>query len=276
VAGAGLATTLSIGLSVCIVAVQFLRGASVVPMTLNLSRARWRIVNEIAHIGFPHFLSMASLSISFMVFNKIVSTIGEAAMNAWMLAGRMDQIVLMPSFCIAGATITIVAQNYGRRNLERIRTVYRRNVALGMSVVAVVALAYALGAPAFFHAFTEVEEVITLASMQVRILAATFVCISAAIISASMFQATRRPILALVVSLTRMGLISIPAALICAFPLRLGFTGVVIGLAIGNVAVLPVALFWASRHLGRLTFRSVEEEKSSRPAIAPVPGLDVT
>jgi len=40
----------------------------------------------------------------------------QDTMNAFTLAGRMDQAVLIPSFAVGGATSIMVSQNFGRQN----------------------------------------------------------------------------------------------------------------------------------------------------------------
>jgi multidrug efflux pump len=252
VAGAGLATTLSIVAAAAIMVATFVREKSSFPFSVNIFRSRWSIVVEIIRIGFPNFLSMASLAISFIVFNKIVGTIGQTAMNAWTLVGRMDQIVLIPSFAVAGATVTMVAQNFGRGNLERVGRIYIRSTALAMMLVAGSALIYAVSAPCFFKLFSTVNDVVSLAALQVRVLSFTFIALSVVIVSTSAFQALARPVPALVLAVMRMGVVSIPLALVLVFALRLNIWGVYIGLGAGNLLAMPVAFFWVRRHIRRL------------------------
>ncbi len=255
VAGAGTATTVAVATSALYVMWAFARGRSAVPLDLRFWRARPTLVREIVRIGFPHFLSMASLSVSFMAFNKLVSTIGEDAMNAWTLVGRTDQAVLIPSFAVAGATSIMVSQNYGRQQLDRVRAIYAHNLRLAVAVVATSALGYMLLAPHLFAAFSRLDVVVEAAARQVRWLALTFIGVSVAIISSSTFQATGRPLPALGLSVVRMGVVALPLALL--FYLNgMGMTGVYCALGVGNLLALPVALFWTHRHLARLRFRA--------------------
>ncbi|HEX7510136.1 MAG TPA: MATE family efflux transporter, partial [Chitinivibrionales bacterium] len=144
VAGAGIATTLSIAIATVYALFMFKKSDAHLPLTFDLTKSKGIFIREIARIGFPNFLSMAAMSISFMILNKIVSSIGQTEMNGWTLVGRMDQIVLIPSFALSGATITMLSQNYGRGNLSRVMQAYRVNILLGIVVVASVALMYSL------------------------------------------------------------------------------------------------------------------------------------
>jgi Na+-driven multidrug efflux pump len=240
------------------------RGGSHLTLTIDLSKNRGVYIREILRIGFPNLISMAAMSISFMVLNKLVSGIGQTEMNGWTMVGRMDQIVLIPSFAISGATIAMISQNFGRGNTARVRTIYRTNIILGIGVVALVAGVYIAASPLLFPFFSNVKEVVAAAIGQVRLVAITFTGVSAAIISTAAFQATGKPLPALVISLVRMGLISIPLALAFVFVFHLGFVGVLLSLAIGNLATLPISFAWTWHHMIRLGPSAVAAKE--RPA----------
>ena len=94
VAGAALATTISITFAaVYLVAVSSRNGLSVTP-PWSVLNARRRVIGEITRIGGSRTLSLLSLSFGFMCLNKLVSSISEVAMTAWTLCGRLDQLIL--------------------------------------------------------------------------------------------------------------------------------------------------------------------------------------
>jgi putative MATE family efflux protein len=253
VAGAGLATSVSILSAAGFMFISFLRHKSSFPLSFNIFKSRWSIAVEIIRIGFPNFLSMGALAISFMVFNKVVGAIDQTVMNAWTLVGRMDQIVLIPSFAVSGAALTMIAQNYGRKNFHRVGKIYRRTVLLGMLMVLAAAIVYSAAAPVFFKLFSDVREVVSLATIQVRALSFTFIGLSAAIVSASTFQALGKPVPALFLAIIRMGLISIPLALVLVFAFHMKIAGVFIALGTGNLCALPIAFFWVRSSIKKMS-----------------------
>ena len=265
VSGAGIATSLSILISALYILSAFLRGKSSVRLALNCFEAKSGIVLEILKTALPNFISMAALNISFIILNKIVSSISETHMNAWSLVARMDQVMLIPAFAIAGATITMISQNYGKNQMDRVFQIYKTNILFGISVVGCISFGYMLSAPFFFRLFSSLREVIDLAVHQVHFLAFTFTGICAAIVSTASFQATGRPAPALVITLVRMGLIAIPTSFLLTWTLHMGIQGVWTGLGLGNLLCLPLAILWTSRHLKNLEFRPVinsEEEEN--------------
>jgi putative MATE family efflux protein len=257
VAGAGLATSLAIGITAIYVIGIFVKNKSSIPIHWNPFKARRDLMLEIVNIGSLHSLGMFSMSITFMFLNNLVSSIGQDAMNSWALCGRTDQIILIPAFAISGATITMVGQNYGRSNLARVRSIYGWNVIFAIACVCVLAVVYNLAAHNLFAFFSDVEKVILGSVIQVRYLSFTFIGVSTAMISASTFQATGRPSPALIITIVRLGLLAVPAAFLLVHFFDLQMIGVFIGLGTGNLLGLPIAWAWTRRHLGGLSFKSV-------------------
>jgi putative MATE family efflux protein len=252
VAGAGMATSISITVAMVYALVMFNGKGSQLPLTFNFTKCKGIYLKEIVRIGFPNFISMAAMSLSFMALNKIVGGIGQTEMNGWTLVGRMDQIVLIPSFAISGATISMIAQNFGRGNIDRVKKIYHTNVRLGVAVVGAVACVYMLSSQFFFPFFSSVPAVVHAATRQVHLISLTFAGVSVAIISTAAFQATGKPLPALVISLSRIGLIAIPLAALFVFVFHLAMTGVFFALIIGNLSAMPIAYFWTRRHLRKL------------------------
>lgn len=255
VAGAGLATTLAVALTGIYVIGIFVKSKSSIPIKWNIFNARRTLMREITRIGSLHSLGMISMALTFMFLNNLVSSISQDAMNSWALCGRTDQLILIPAFAISGATITMVGQNYGRNNLSRVKAIYRWNILFAMALVILLAVVYNLLAHRLFEAFSTVSSVIESGVRQVRFLSFTFVGVSTMMISAATFQATGRPIPALVITIVRLGIIAIPLAYLLVHLFGMEMIGVFIGLGFANLAAMPLAWGWAHIHLSSLSFK---------------------
>jgi len=259
VAGAGMATTLAIALTAIYVIGIFVKNKSSIPIKWNILNARRDLMREIIRIGSLQSLGMISMALTFMFLNNLVSSISQDAMNSWALCGRTDQLILIPAFAISGATITMVGQNYGRNNLSRVMEIYRWNLLFAMALVVLLAVVYNIFANELFEAFSTVSGVIETGVRQVRFLSFTFVGVSTMMISAATFQATGRPVPALVITIVRLGLIAIPLSYLLVHVAGMEMIGVFIGLGIANIAAIPLSWGWAHAHLSTLSFkRSVE------------------
>jgi putative MATE family efflux protein len=252
VAGAGLATSLSIALAAVYVVVVFARGGSSVPLFPGLGNARLRMVLDIARVGFPQTLGMLALSLVALLLNKIVGSVGQAQMDSWSLVGRIDQMVSVPVLALAAATITMVGQNRGRGDLRRIRRINSVHILAGVAVMLVLAVLYSLFAPLIFRAFSTSAGVVNGSVTQVRLLSFTFAGSAAAAVAAATFIGAGKPLQALAMAALRAGLISVPLAWILA---GWGLTGVFAAVACGNLLALPLALIWSRISLRRIDVR---------------------
>jgi len=108
-----------------------------------------------------------------------------------------------------------------------------------------------------FSGFSSVGGVISGSVTQVRALSFTFIGVSTAMISASTFQATGKPLPALLITLIRMIVLAVPAAYLLVYVFGMKMPGVFISLGAGNVIALPLSWFWTRLHLKKLKVRTV-------------------
>jgi putative MATE family efflux protein len=257
VAGAGLATSLGIAVAAAYVIGIFMRQKSSIRIHWDLTKARVKLISEILRVGSVQSLQNLAMSVTFMFLNNIVSSIGQDAMNSWALCSRTDQIILIPAIAISGATISMVGQNYGRGNLARVQSIYKQNILLGLVMVLILAIAYIIAAEWIFSGFSSVEGVISGSVFQVRALSFTFVGVSTAMISGSTFQATGKPMPALIITLIRMIILVVPAAYLLVYIFDMKMPGVFISIAVGNAVVLPLSWVWTRLHLKNLKVRAI-------------------
>ena len=257
VAGAGLATSLSIAIAAIFMLISSIKSNTSTPIHFNIFLARLGLIKEMILIGFPQFLSMATVSIGIMILNNLVGNIGELYMNAWTIVGRLDQILLIPGMAVATSTVTMISQNFGRNNLDRVRLIYKYNVVLVIIMVAIAAIAYIVIVPVFFPIFSSLKEVVDAAVLQVRLTAITYIGIGITFASVSAFQSTGKAFPAVAMSIFRLGFITIPLAFLLVNVYDLQMMGVYLACILGNLCIAPFSFFWTSRHLKRVAFRAV-------------------
>lgn len=251
VVGAGLATTISIIFAFAFI-LNFIRsGRSRIPLDFRLSQFNKGVVKEIIYIGLPQFLMTISFYVIIMIFNRIITgKFEEYIMNAWTLTLRIDEILIIPIMAIGGATTVFVSQNYGGKNLERIKKALRVNATFVFLLCSAISVIYIVIAPIMFSKFTMIPEVVELATKQVYITAFTFGFLGITWVSSTFFQATGKPIPAVIVMYARVALtIGLGAILINR---GVGIYGVFTAVAIGNVIVLPLAYLWVTKHLNKI------------------------
>lgn len=252
VSGAALATGISYFIACMYSFYVFITRKSSVPVRFRLIKVKRSTLYEIIRIGVPESMSMLSLALIFIVLNNLVSSIGESAMNSWAICARLDTFVVIPAYAISAATLTMAGQNYGRKNMERVSSIYHFNMMAGIVCVFLFAVFYSAVAPVLFTFFSTVEEVVAGAVRQVRFISFSFVGVSAVVISAAVFQATGRPIPALSIRLMRLVLLIFPAAYILARVFNWGMTGIFAGIVFGNTLILFISWAWTGGYINYL------------------------
>ena len=264
VGGAALATTVSVLIAVLFLLLQFKRGRTRTKLSVNLLNADRGLLREIVRVGAPHSLGRIAEAVSYMLLNGLVSSIGEAAMNSWTLCIRTDQLVLVPVWAFSGANLTMVGQNYGKGHLKRVHRIYKTNALVAAGVLVLFAGLYFGAAPIIFKAFSSLPRVVNGSVQQVRYLAFTFVGIAVTVATVSTFQATGHPGKGLILTLLRLGLISVPLAFLLVPVTGWGMRAVFLAIGSTNLAVFFVSWFWGNRVLSRLEHRRISQARVRR------------
>lgn len=247
--GAGLATSISMAFTSAYVVVSFAKRKTEPPIRLQLSRANSGTVLEICKTGVPQVLSLISVSLSFIILNRFIGSIGQQEMNSWGLCNRLDQLVLIPVYAVSSANLVLIGQNYGKKNWKRIKSIYHSDIFYASVSLLVLALIYIASAPVFFRMLSDVDEVISGSILQVRIVTLSFLGIAAETISMSTFIALDRPMAAFSIITIRMFILTIPLAYISIYLLSMGIVGIFISLCIAHLASGCLAYFWVQRNL---------------------------
>lgn len=261
VRGAALATVIAQAIGLIYVITVFIRNKSSIKINWTIANIKARTMKDIASIGLPQSFGMIIMSMSFFIFNRIVIDIDELALTAFSLCGRFEQVMMMPAFAIAAAIVTIVGQNSGRGNFDRVRKTVHESWRIGLIAVGILTAVMVAAAPWIFKPFTAVEQVRWYAVMQYRVLGASYLCALIGITGRSFFQAIGYPLPALLLTLLRLILIALPAMLIMVYVFNLGMWGVWIGLASGAIISMFVSIFWVHRTIDKLESGRMEIHK---------------
>ncbi|MFW6182097.1 MAG: MATE family efflux transporter, partial [Spirochaetota bacterium] len=240
-------------------------------------RIQWRLRNvdlgvmgRIAAVGFPQAAGLITMSVSFMFFNLLVVSIDRLALTAFALCLRFDQVMIVPLMAIGSALITMIGQNYGRGNHRRVLHIWRTGTLVGMGTSALLGAVLFTFAPRIFPFFTDVEEVVGYAVLQLRIVVLSFIGAAVVVVGRSAFQAVGRPLPGLIVTALRLALIALPTAYLLVHVLGMGMYGVWLGMVAGNLLSAAAAFAWvrgrlrASARQGAASRRGLPREAVSR------------
>jgi Na+-driven multidrug efflux pump len=162
-----------------------------------------KIYKEIFRQAAPASANTITVAVGIFVITFFISKFGQAAVAAYGIATRIEQIVLIPIIGLTIATVTLAGQNFGAGIFSRVKKTYVTSLRYGLSAItAGVVLLFAF-APYFFKFFIRDEEIVRIGTEYVRI--AVFVYWSYIIlyISIATLQGLKRPTFAMFIGLFR-------------------------------------------------------------------------
>jgi len=264
--GSGLASSISTALALLYFVFLFAKKKGGISITWNLANTSKKLVSEVLKIGIPASIGMLLINISALVLNKLVGSISENSMDAWVLVSRTDQLFMIPAYAVGLTVIPMIGQNFGRGNLQRAANIFKTDLGLCLVASAVLGALYAVFAPQIFHAFSSVPSVIDAATEQVRYLVIATIALSGITVIGCSFQATGRPLPSLVSNIVRAALCCVPL-LLPLFSVELdSMMPIYICFGVANLLTFVLAYLWAHKHFKGLKAKKIVMEAGGTPA----------
>jgi putative MATE family efflux protein len=211
VAGAGLASTISVAAGVALLAAYFVRLEKYVGFDPGHWRPRFATWGRMLDIGLPAGGEFALIGVFSAVLYWIIRDFGTAAQAGLGIGGRVMQCVFLPAMAIAFAAAPLAGQNFGARHFARVRRTF---VVAAISITVVMAALMVLcrwNAEALVHAFTTDPNVSAIGTEYLRIISWNFVAAGIVFTCSSLFQALGNTWPSLAASATRLVIFALPA-----------------------------------------------------------------
>jgi putative MATE family efflux protein len=140
VAGAGLASSIAVGVGVLVMTLYFLKLEHYVGFARRAMAPRTAVWKRIFGIGLP---SGAEFLIMFMISSVIywaIRSFGPSAQAGFSVGSRVMQAIFLPALAISFSVSPVVGQNFGAGHPERVRAAFRAAatlsaIAMGLSMI---------------------------------------------------------------------------------------------------------------------------------------------
>ncbi|RDG33888.1 MATE family efflux transporter [Oceanispirochaeta sp. M1] len=264
VRGAALATVIGQVASFIYILGVFLKNQSSIRIEWKIKNISKEIIGRIVMIGLPQSMGMVLMAISFFFFNHLVISVDPLALTAFSLFGRFEQLVLMPAFALSAAVVTIVGQNAGRGLYDRAWNAVKKSYEWGIIVVVVLAGSMMLASRFIYPLFSSIPEVVDYAVRQTYTQELFYVFALVGIVNRSFFQAVGHPLPALLLTLLRTILLSLPLSYLFVLVFNMGVEGVWWGLNTGSVLTLLISVPWVKHSVSRLKAGTYHVQSTSK------------
>lgn len=205
VAGAGLASTISIVVGVLLLGLYFVRLEKYVGFHRELWRPRVAVWKRMLDVGLPAGGEFALLFIYMGVVYWVISDFGAAAQAGFGIGSRIMQSIFMPAMAIAFAAGPIAGQNFGAGRSSRVRETFAKATLLNSGVMVAVTLLLQWRPELLVGFFSAERDVQAVGAEFLRIISWTFIAQGVVFTCSGMFQGlgnTRPALLSSAIRLT--------------------------------------------------------------------------
>jgi putative MATE family efflux protein len=212
VAGAGLATTISLAVGVIVLALYFVKLEKFVGFERQLWAPRMKDWSRILRIGLPAGGEFALMFVYMAVIYVVIRDFGATAQAGFGIGGRIMQAIFLPAMAIAFATSPVAGQNVGAGLFDRVRATFRTAAAIGSVIMLLLTLVCQIKPEWFVRAFTQDDGVVAVASEFLRYISWNFVASGLVFTCSGMFQALGNTVPSLISSASRLVTFALPVA----------------------------------------------------------------
>ena len=221
------------------------------------------IIKDILRISFPASIMQLSMSITMLIMNIIIINIGvidgtgnpQDGIAVFTVGWRIVQMATMPLIGIATAVVSVTGAAYGANDYFKLDIVYMHAIKLGFLIEAIIALFVFFFAPVITIGFTMSESSAALSEDIInflRIAVFFFPGIAFGMLSSSMFQGAGKGMNALIVTIFRTIILTLPISWFLSITLGFGLSGAWWGMVAGNLSGSFTAFTWGKLYIKKL------------------------
>ena len=152
----------------------------------------------------PIMFSMLFIGVGIFNILYFIGQFGELATAGYGAALRVEQVFLLPVIGLNTAVLSIGGQNFGAKEYYRIKELYSKALLFGSSFMALAGVILFFGAEFFVSQFTNNTEAIYYGSIYLKIAALIGPIYPVFFITTALFQALKKPIFSLYLSILRL------------------------------------------------------------------------
>ncbi len=170
------------------------------------------IIRAILSVGIPSIIMNGIGSVMNFAMNQILQGFTETATSVFGIYFKLQSFFFMPLFGINGATISIIAYNYGARNPQRIIKTLKISGSIAVSIMIVGFLVFQFAPDLLLRLFNPSDAFMSMGRSALRTISWCFPFAAVCLVLSACFQAMGNGIYSTIVSLFRQMAALLPAA----------------------------------------------------------------
>ncbi|MDC0163529.1 MATE family efflux transporter [Candidatus Pelagibacter sp.] len=169
VTGIAVATLISQSISLIIIFIKVLKNNRVREITIDFFKPKFDYLKNVFFQSTPISIAICGYAVASAFIFTYVGDSGEYAVAGYGAATKIEQVVLLPILGINTAIISIIAQNFGANNINRISETYFTAIKYGLLIMIVSAIFIYLTADFIPRFFSNDPEVLDYGSRYLKI-----------------------------------------------------------------------------------------------------------
>ena len=240
ISGAGIATMVAQYLSLFILLIPFFRNRTASRLRLSyISRNIDTFINIIV-TGSPSLARQGLNSISTAMLNMMAKPLGDAAIAAMSVVGRVSNMLFSLSLGIAQGFQPVSSFNYGAGDYKRVKESTVFTIGFGTALIAVLCTLAFINAPLIISLFRSEELVIEIGSAALRLMCFGLLLLPTGSVTNMLFQGIGESKKALFVACLQSGAFFIP--LVVILTRAFGVNGLICATPLSYLLAFSVAL----------------------------------
>ena len=224
-------------------------------VSLNCFIPKKEMIIEILKQAMPSSISMISVGFGIFILFYFVSQYSDVAAGGYGAGVRFEQLFLLPIIGLNTSTLALVGQNYGALKFDRIKEIYDKTIAIGITAMLIGGSIIYLLSSVVMGFFTNDPEQIYYGSQYLKIAAFIGPVYPIFFISGALFQGLKKAHYQTAVNLLRMIIFPLIFLTIGVKYFDINFKEMFLILLVINWSFGLLVLFFSKRLITQLLFK---------------------
>lgn len=219
---------------------------------LHKVKIQWQRIKALLGQSIPSSLNMATIALGVFIINYFVVLYGGSdTVAAYGVSLRIEQIALIPTIGLNVAVLSIIGQNYGAKQLDRIKEAKYKGTLYGVIIMLIATVIIVPLAPYLIMIFDTNPAVVEAGAIYLRIEAIAFTTYIFLNINVSTLQGIKKPQFAVWIGIYRQ-ILPLGIFYLLGTTLGMGIYGVWWGIVIINWSAVFISLVYTRYQLNRV------------------------
>ncbi|SDX15313.1 MATE family efflux transporter [Tepidimicrobium xylanilyticum] len=240
VAGAAIATVISQALLALAGLIVLRKYSPIIQLSLKGFKFKKTMIKKILEVGLPASVGQSGAALGFIVLNSFIASYGTATLAAFAMVNRITSLIMQPPMGIGAGLTSIVGQNMGANQMDRVEEAFKKAVKLTLALSLVGAVLILWKDMETINIFMSSErdvEVINQGLSYLRQVAITIPLMGLFSIFQGLFQGSGHTKYSMAMEVGRLWFIRIPMIQIFKYSTNLGPEGIWIAMSSSNFLI---------------------------------------